>query len=218
MTATSRSVPRARTLVVTCATALLGAGVLAGCGSDSGATSSGPASATTSTSTSTTGPASASPAAALTLQDAWVKASANPGGMTAVFGVLRNTGTTAVTVTSAASPVARSVELHEVAMVDGAMKMRPKAGGFVVPAGGTHELAPGGDHIMLMGLAGPVLPGQSVTVTLTTSTGSAVEVTGIAKQYAGGNEHYAPSGGAGMPSGGAGTASGGTSPAASSTS
>ena len=37
----------------------------------------------------------------------------------------------------------------------GAMQMQPKADGFTVPAGGTHVLQPGGDHVMLMGLDGP---------------------------------------------------------------
>lgn len=194
MTATPRSVPRARTLAATCAAALLGAGMLAGCGSDGTATS-GTTPGAPSSAPSTAG-TTADPAAALTVEDAWVKAA--PGGMTAFFGLLRNTGGSEITVTSGRSPAAAAVELHEVAMSGGAMTMRPKAGGFVVPAGGTHVLAPGGDHLMLIGLTGPVAAGQAVRVTLTTSGGATVEATGIAKEFAAGNETYAPSGGTGM--------------------
>jgi copper(I)-binding protein len=82
-------------------------------------------------------------------------------------------------------------------MADGKMQMRPKAGGFTVPARGTHELKPGGDHIMFLELTGPVRPGADVAITLTLSDGSTVAFTAVGKEFAGGNESYAP--GSGMP-------------------
>jgi hypothetical protein len=118
--------------------------------------------------------------------------------MTAIFGTLTNTTGSEITVVSGSTPVAKLVELHEVAMVDGAMKMRPKAGGFVVPANGTHVLKPGSDHIMLMGLTGPVAAGQTVEITLKTSDGTTITATAIGKEIAAGNETYAPSGSASM--------------------
>lgn len=186
MTTARRSVLSARTLALISA-ALLGTTVVAGCGdgSSSTSTSSVPAASTT---------AASAASAALTLVDPWVKVA--PSGMTAVFGTLKNGSGTDVVVVSGSSPAASMVELHEVAMVDGAMKMRPKEGGFTVPAGGTHELKPGGDHIMLMGLTGPIAAGQTVAVTLTTKDGATLAATALAKDFAGGNETYAPSSGA----------------------
>jgi copper(I)-binding protein len=72
------------------------------------------------------------------------------------------------------------------------MKMQPKAGGFVIPARGRHELEPGGDHIMLVGLTAPVKAGESVEFTLTLKDGATVQFSAVAKPFAGGNESYDP--------------------------
>ncbi|MEV0459687.1 copper chaperone PCu(A)C [Catellatospora methionotrophica] len=130
-------------------------------------------------------------AAAVTIRDPWVKAADD--GMSAAFGTLVNTSGKDVTVVSATSTASPMMELHEVATVDGKMVMRPKQGGFTVPANGTHELAPGADHLMLMDLAMPVKPGDAVTVKLTLSDGSVLEFTAVGKAFAAGNESYAPS-------------------------
>jgi copper(I)-binding protein len=98
-------------------------------------------------------------------------------------------------VVSVASP-ASPTELHEMAMEDGKMVMRPKDGGFVIKAGTTHELAPGGDHLMMMNPSAPIKPGDEVSFTLTLSDGSTVPFTAIAKPFAGAGESYAPSAGA----------------------
>lgn len=140
------------------------------------------------------GSAPPSPAAALVVKDPWVKAA--PSGMTAAFGVLTNTTDRDLVVASAASAAARTMELHETATVDGAMAMRPKAGGFTVPARGSHQLRPGGDHLMLMDLTGPVQPGAEVVITLTLGDGGTVTFTAVGKEFAAGNESYRPSPGA----------------------
>ncbi|MHA7133695.1 copper chaperone PCu(A)C [Oerskovia turbata] len=128
-------------------------------------------------------------AAALSVADPWVKAA--DGDMTAAFGTLTNASDTEVRIVSAASDAASSVELHETATgADGATVMQEKEGGILLAPGATHELAPGGDHLMLMGLTAPVLPGQDVTVTLTTEDGSTFVLTAPARSFAGANEEY----------------------------
>jgi copper(I)-binding protein len=165
--------------------------LLAGCGGGSSADTSAaaPTSAAAEAGSSVAAAAESDADAGVTLQDAWVKAA--PDGMTAIFGTLDNPTDADVTVESASSGAAGMVELHEVAMVDGEAKMQPKAGGFVVPAHGTHDLKPGGDHIMLMGLKQAVRPGDTVTAVLSLSGGASVEVQAIAKDFAAGNESYA---------------------------
>lgn len=97
----------------------------------------------------------------VTVEDAWIKAA--EGGMTGAFGTLVNGGDDDVTVVSATSPAAERVELHETAAgASGEMVMREKDGGFTVPAGAELVLEPGGDHLMLMGLQGPVPAGGTV--------------------------------------------------------
>jgi copper(I)-binding protein len=158
---------------------------LAGCGS----------SATTSTSSAVpTSSAAASTFATtgLSLKDGWAKAA--PSGMTAIFGTLDNPTGQDITVMSGTSPVADMVQLHEVVTVNGAPKMQPKVGGFLVPAHGSHVLQPGGDHIMVMGLKKAIRAGDTVPATLTLRDGSTVQITAIGKDFAGANETYASPG------------------------
>ncbi|MCT8330557.1 copper chaperone PCu(A)C [Albidovulum sediminis] len=83
----------------------------------------------------------------------------------AAFFVIENHGTADDRLVGAASDVAMKVELHtHVQGADGSMQMMPVEVGFPVPAGGTHALERGGDHVMFMGLKGEV--GETVTVTL----------------------------------------------------
>ena len=65
----------------------------------------------------------------------------------------------------ASSPVAERVELHSHKMQDEVMRMR-RVEAVPVPAGQTAELKPGGDHVMLIGLAGPPEQGGSFPLTL----------------------------------------------------
>ncbi|MFG2050759.1 copper chaperone PCu(A)C [Micromonospora sp. NPDC048935] len=162
------------------AAAVLAAGV-AGCGS-----SDSPATAQPGPSAS----ASANPDAGVVgIRDPWVKAADK--GMTAAFGTLVNNGDSDVTVTSATTSVS-PMELHEMAMQDGKMVMRPKQGGIVVKARGTHALEPGGDHLMLMNLTRPVQAGDELTVTLTFGDGRTQQFTAVAKPFTGAQESYAP--------------------------
>jgi copper(I)-binding protein len=67
---------------------------------------------------------------------------------------------------SVSSPVAKKAELHTMEMAGMVMKMRPLAG-LDIPAGQPVTLKPGGEHIMLLGLGGPLQEGQSFPLTLT---------------------------------------------------
>lgn len=128
-------------------------------------------------------------AAAVRVVDPWVKATDE--GMTAVFGTLRNASGTPVRVTSATTPASPVVELHETTRSGGGdAVMRPKKGGFVVPADGRHVLAPGGDHVMLMDVAKPIRPGDSVTISLVLADGSRKAFTAPARSFSGAKESY----------------------------
>ncbi|MBK8758621.1 MAG: copper chaperone PCu(A)C [Actinomycetales bacterium] len=188
----------ARSVAASAALLVLAAG-LAGCGSSS---TSAPAGTTGAT-------AAKSPAVAtgpVTLVNGWVRSKdamattatgmAGDMSMTGVFGMLTNTTDKEITVTGGSSPVAGMVEVHEtVKNAAGVMVMQPKAGGFVIPAKGTFELKPGGNHIMLMKMSGMPKIGTSVQLTLTTSAGPAT-LTIPVRNFAGGDENYVPAGGA----------------------
>ncbi len=175
---------------------------LAGCGSASAPGADPTAGATPSTT-------------AITLRDGWVKAvedlehpmSATKGPtdgagasreemsapMSAMFGTLTNDTDADVTVTAGSTPVAGMVQLHEtVRATDGRMQMQEKKGGFVVPAHGSLELAPGGNHVMLMDLGRPLRNGDTVTMTFETSAGPVTLDVPI-RTFTGANETYDPS-------------------------
>lgn len=134
------------------------------------------------------------PGDGLTVTDAWVKAADE--GMTGVFGTLVNESGDDVVVVAGSTPAAARVELHTTAMGDdGSMVMTPVEGGFTVPAGGTHVLEPGADHVMLMELTGPLRPGDEVELRLETADGQAVDVVAVVRTFAGGQEEYEPADG-----------------------
>ncbi|WP_141386773.1 copper chaperone PCu(A)C [Microbacterium maritypicum] len=125
----------------------------------------------------------------VTIEDAWVKSADE--GMSAAFGTLLNSGDDDATVVSVTSEASDMIELHETVENEaGEMVMREKDGGFVIPAGGKLALEPGANHIMLMGLSGPLTAGSDVTFTLTFSDDSTYEFTAPVKDYSGANENY----------------------------
>lgn len=135
-------------------------------------------------------PSSAAPqGGSVRITDAWVKAA--DSGMSAAFGTLENDSSAPVTVVSVKSKASTSVQLHEtVENGSGTTVMREKKGGFTIPAKGSLELAPGGNHLMLMDLTAPIKAGDNVTFTVTMKDGSTAEFTAPAKNYAGANENY----------------------------
>ncbi|TDW86279.1 hypothetical protein EV647_6359 [Kribbella sp. VKM Ac-2566] len=128
------------------------------------------------------------------VEDAWVRATtgAKDTTMTAAFLSLTNPGDTDVKLTSATSPVAGVVQLHEMAMQDGKMVMREKAGGITVPAASHAHLSPGGDHIMLMSLKQPLNPGDEVPLTLKFSDNTTHDLKVPVKAFTEEEEHYHP--------------------------
>ncbi|WP_209324265.1 copper chaperone PCu(A)C [Brevibacterium renqingii] len=155
---------------------------LSGCGQDeTRAADSEPSSAA----------ASQIDADALSLDGAWVKAADD--GMTAVFGELHNSTDRDINLVAVKYPEAKSVELHETNEDgSGGMSMQEKKGGFVVPAGQSLRLEPGGEHIMIMGLQKAIEPGEQITLELVTADDQTIEATAVAKDYSGAQENYAP--------------------------
>ncbi|MBY0333009.1 MAG: copper chaperone PCu(A)C [Acetobacteraceae bacterium] len=96
----------------------------------------------------------------------WTRAVAAGAPTAAGYMTLRNDGSVPDRLLSASTPMARTVELHETALADGIMRMRPLTSGLVIPAGETVRLEPGGIHAMLMGPSVPFARGARVPLTL----------------------------------------------------
>ncbi|MGG5821142.1 copper chaperone PCu(A)C [Falsiroseomonas sp. HW251] len=101
---------------------------------------------------------------AVRVEQPWTRA-AGAGATGAGFMILRNTAAVPDRLVSARSPAARAVELHTSYREGDVMRMRPVQG-IDLPAGQAVTLAPGGFHLMLVGLAAATRQGEQVPLTL----------------------------------------------------
>lgn len=102
------------------------------------------------------------------ISDPYARVSSGMATSGAAFMVIENHTDTDDRLVSVASDVAERAELHtHVADANGVMQMLEVKEGFVIPAGGSHALARGGDHVMFLGLTRSLAHGDVVTVTLT---------------------------------------------------
>lgn len=93
----------------------------------------------------------------------------------AVFLTLTNTSDTDHALVAAESPVCEVVELHTHRMEDGIMRMR-QIDRIGLPARSTVRLAPGGLHIMLIGLRQDLHPGDEVPLELLFGDGARADL------------------------------------------
>lgn len=116
-------------------------------------------------------------AADITITEPWARATAPSAETGAIFAVISNSGTTAdeLTAASVAPSIAAHVEVHAHSKdAKGVMHMAPVAS-VSIPAGGKIELKPGSFHIMLFGLAKPLVEGQQIPVTFTFARAGRIE-------------------------------------------
>ena len=102
----------------------------------------------------------------LVITQAWTRAT--PGGAKTGGGFLtiENKGSSPDKLVGVSADAAGKVEVHEMAMDGGVMKMRPVDGGLTIDPGKTVKLAPGGLHLMMMDLKSPLKKGAKQAVTL----------------------------------------------------
>ena len=110
------------------------------------------------------GTTSAQPAAPVSVERAWARATPGAAQEGSLYLTLR--ATLGDRLTSVSTPVAGMAMLHESREVAGVMQMR-EIPGLELPPGQSVAMRPGGVHVMLMGLAHPLLRGQRFPVTLT---------------------------------------------------
>ena len=109
---------------------------------------------------------SARTAPTVVVSDAHVRPIPATLSMTAGYLTVRNAGDRPDRLTAIRCACAAEVTAHET-MEKGGMSSMQAAGLVVVPAHASVTFAPGGRHLMLMGVKGGVKPGQTVKMTLT---------------------------------------------------
>jgi periplasmic copper chaperone A len=102
----------------------------------------------------------------LVISQAWSRATPSGAKIAGGYLTIENKGTAPDRLVSGAGDVAARVELHEMAMDNGVMKMRPLDKGLTIEPGKTVKFAPGGYHLMLMDIKQPLKQGDKVPVTL----------------------------------------------------
>jgi copper(I)-binding protein len=100
----------------------------------------------------------------VSVKDAWIRGTVQGQSATGAF--MELTGKSNARLVGASSPVAKVVEVHNMKVENGVMKMFPVEG-IDLPAGKPVKLAPGGYHVMLMDLQKPLNAGDKVPMKLT---------------------------------------------------
>lgn len=113
----------------------------------------------------------------LVIHEPWARATAPAMKNGAAYLTIENRGRAADRLVSASAAIAARVELHRTEIGEnGVMRMR-EARGIEIPAGESVKIAPGGYHVMLVGLKGPLVKGATFPLTLRFEKAGAREVT-----------------------------------------
>jgi|SRR5580704_8807424 copper(I)-binding protein len=113
----------------------------------------------------------------LVISQGWTRATPGGAKIGGGFLTIENKGAAADKLIGASADAAGKVEVHEMAVTDGVMKMRPLDNGLIIEPGKSVKLAPGGYHLMIMDLKNPLKEGDKLPVTLQFEKAGKVAVT-----------------------------------------
>ncbi|OED48182.1 copper chaperone PCu(A)C [Leisingera sp. S232] len=115
--------------------------------------------------------------AMIMVHDPYARVSSPTAKAGAAFMEIMNKGAADDQLIAVRSDVAARVELHtHKESGDGVMKMMHVEEGFAVPAGGSHSLKRGSDHVMFMGLTQSLSHGDAVKLTLVFEKAGEIEI------------------------------------------
>jgi copper(I)-binding protein len=127
----------------------------------------------------------------LVITQAWSRATPVGAKVAGAYLTVENKGAAADRLVGGSGDVAGRVEIHEMAMDNGVMKMRPLDKGLAIEPGKTVKFAPGGYHLMLLDLKTQFKQGDKVPVTLEFEKAGKVQLTldvqGVGAQAPGGD-------------------------------
>ena len=105
------------------------------------------------------------------IMNSWVREALPNAGVNAGYMTLFNVGDKDLTITKIESESFDSIEIHQMASVDGMMEMS-EIKNMLIPAGQSVVLEPKGKHLMMMGPTKDFIEGQTVEMSLTFDTAS----------------------------------------------
>ena len=106
----------------------------------------------------------------------WTRATAPSAPAAGGYLTLTNNGPTPDRLIAVRAPVSEQAQIHEMKMEGDVMRMREVEKGLALPAGTTVTLAPGGFHLMLMGLKKPMVKDTRVPVTLVFEKAGSIDI------------------------------------------
>lgn len=92
------------------------------------------------------------------------------------FFTVTNKGKAADTLKAVETPAARKVEMHKTSMANGVMSMQRLDAGLALKPGESVTFAPGGYHLMLIGLSKATKAGDVIPATLVFASGARLKV------------------------------------------
>lgn len=139
-------------------------------------------------------PAAAQQQPAVELGDVWVRALPPTQNNTAAYLTVTNRAATELVIVGASADLAETVEIHTTREIDGYMRME-QLQELPVAAGQSVHLAPGGTHLMLLGLERMPAPGETARLCLELATGGEVCTVAevrktVSGQQAGHHQHH----------------------------
>jgi copper(I)-binding protein len=102
----------------------------------------------------------------LVITQAWTRATPNGAKIGGGYLTIENKGSAPDRLIGGSAEIAGKVEVHEMAMKNGVMTMRPLDNGLTIEPGKTVKLAPGGYHLMMFDLKSPLKQGDKLPLTL----------------------------------------------------
>jgi copper(I)-binding protein len=112
----------------------------------------------------------------LDIANPWSRATPKGASVAAGYMKITNTGAAPDRLVSGSSDIAPALEVHEMKMENGVMKMRLVTGGLQIKPGETIELKPGSFHVMFVGLKKPLTVGDHIHARLVFEKAGAVDV------------------------------------------
>ena len=113
----------------------------------------------------------------LSIDRPWMRATPAGAKVAAGYMTIMNKGAAPDRLIGASTSAAGRVEVHEMAMKDAVMTMRPVPGGLAIEPGKSVTLAPGGYHLMFMELKAQLKQGDKIPATLEFEKAGKVNVT-----------------------------------------
>ena len=120
----------------------------------------------------------------------WSRATPKGASVGAGYLVIENRGATADHFISVSSAISERGEIHEMAVTDGVMRMRPLAKGVEIAPGMTAKFEPGGLHIMFPGLKRPLEKGERFKATLVFEKAGPIEVEFVVEAMGAGEHRH----------------------------